>query len=617
MRKIYFLLLISATSSLPVFSQDLPDADFLASLSEEVGRDLTAENANRFPKAGEIAKLHKFDISVDDNRKALDQLQLNIDELRNKLSQDDLSSISGNQLRRFGDVIFSSLQSSFMPINLPNLDPNYILDYGDILRVQVTGKTALDLKVDVNRDGSISLKSIGRVYVAGLSLDAASKVIISKVQSHILGTDAAVSLVNIRDVQVLLLGAVNFPGAYTVSGNSNALHVLNAAGGIADHGSFRDIKITRDNDVINNIDLYDIFIYGKNTALQRLRSGDVIFVNPKKGEVAISGGVNNPMIYEIIEEETIADVVDFAGGFSKIDQSNPRIILTNRANNSNTNSSYQSLITDDFAQRVAKDNDNIFVPFYKQDFIPSKSVTISGMVKYPGTYYIEDGDRLSKLIDLAGGLKENAYTFAATLLRQSAKDVQRSYYKKTYQDTITFLAANLGNQTTGIYNSSSDGALKIILEELRSREPSGRLIAEFDPYVLKSEPLKDTLLEHGDEIYIPAFTDHIFLLGDFKSPGVHKYSSSLSVSDYVEQAGGFSKFSDKSLLIIDPNGIANEVKPMFLGKYISDQEIYPGTVILATREVGKVRGLNYATTIAPVISSLAISLASLNSIVDS
>jgi hypothetical protein len=89
------------------------------------------------------------------------------------------------------------------------------------------------------------------------------------------------------------------------------------------------------------------------------------------------------------------------------------------------------------------------------------------------------------------------------------------------------------------------------------------------------------------------------------------------VSDYVEQAGGFSKFSDKSLLIIDPNGTANEIKPMFLGKYISDHEIYPGTVILATREVGKVRGLNYATTVAPVISSLAISLASLNSIVDS
>ena len=151
---------------------------------------------------------------------------------------------------------------------------------------------------------------------------------------------------------------------------------------------------------------------------------------------------------------------------------------------------------------------------------------------------------------------------------------------------------------------------------MRSREPKGRVIAEFNPYVLRNDPSKDTLLEHGDKVNIPAFTDYIFLLGDFKNPGVHKYHSSLSVSDYVKQAGGFSKFSDKSMIIIDPNGISQEVKPAFFGKYISDHELYPGSVILATREVGKVRGLNYATTVAPVISSLAISLASLNSIVD-
>lgn len=615
MRKIQLVLFLSAIFSISVYSQ-VPDEDFLASLSEEVGRDLNAENENRFPKAGEIAKLHKYDITVDSNRKALDELQLNIDDLRNKLSQNDQFSGASTQLRRFGDVIFSSLQSSFMPINLPNLDPNYILDYGDILRVQVTGKQVLDLKVDVNRDGSISLKNFGKIYVAGLSLDAAAKVVSNKVKSYILGTDAAVSLVNIRDIQVLLLGSVNSPGVYTVSGNSNALHVLNAAGGIADQGSFRDIKVTRDNKVISNIDLYDIFIFGQNTSLPRLRSGDVIFVKPKNAEVAISGGVSNPMIYEVVENETIADVVNFAGGFSKTDKSDPRVIVTNRANNSSSQNSYQTLLTDDLSQYIAKDNDNIYVPFYKQNFIQSKSVTISGMVKYPGTYYIDEGDRISKLIELAGGIKDNAYTFAGTLLRQSTKDVQESFYKKTYQDTITFLAANLGNQTTGMYNASSDGALKIILEELRSREPTGRVIAEFDPYVLKNDPGKDTLLEHGDKVNIPAFTDYIFLLGDFKSPGVHKYYSSLSVSDYVEQAGGFSKFSDKSILIIDPNGVSHHVKPAFFGKYISDHEIYPGSVILATREVGKVRGLNYATTVAPVISSLAISLASLNSIVD-
>lgn len=619
MRKYHFLLFSLTIFLTPAFSQE-PDADFLASLSQDVAGNLeakAAESSGEFvPKVGEIAKLHKYDTSLDSNLKTLNQLQLNIDDLRNRLGQSEQSYVAGSELRRFGDVIFNSVQSSFMPINIPNLDPDYVLDYGDILRVQITGKTSLDLKVDVQRDGSISIKTVGNIFVAGLTLEAANKAVKAKVQSYILGTDTAVSLINIRDIQIVLLGAIKFPGVYTVSGNSNALHVINAAGGIADHGSFRNIRITRNDQVIDNIDLYDMFIFGRNTSLSRLRSGDVVFVGPKSAEVAVSGGVNNPMIYEVIEGETIANVINFAGGFSQTDESDARIILSNRANNTDSNTSYQILQNNMLSQRLAKHNDNIYIPFYKQNFAPSKAVKISGMVRYPGTYFIDEGDRLSKVIDLAGGLKENAYTFAGTLLRKSTKEVQQAYYKKTYQDTVSFLAANLGNQTTGMYSAASDGAMKIILEELRSSEPSGRVIAEFDPYILKNEPHKDILLENQDEIHIPAFTNYIFLLGEFKNPGVHKYVNTLSVNNYIQQAGGFSKFSDKTILIIDPNGMAREIKPGFFKKYSGKLDLYPGSVILATREIGKIRGLNYATTVAPIVSSLAISLASLNSIVD-
>ena len=614
MNKYFLFTALFFSMTIPVLSQ-VPDPDFLASLSDELGTDLTGES-DKLGKAGEIAKIHKLDTSQESNKKILDEIQLNIDDLRNKISQDTNSTNAFEELRRFGETIFSSIQTSFMPINLPNLDSNYILDYGDILRIQVTGKLALDLEVDVNRDGSVSIKNVGTVYVAGLSLAEASKAIVAKIKGHILGTDAFVSLVNIRDIQVILLGAVKFPGTYTVSGSSNALHVLNVSGGIADYGSFRNIRITRNDKLISNIDLYDIFIFGKNTALPKLRSGDVIYVSPKISEVAISGGVNNPMIYEVVDGETIEDVIAFAGGFSKLNKEDPRIIISNRANLSTSNNLYQIFSMNNYKNVIAKDNDNIYVPFYKQEFIPSKSVTISGMVRYPGTYFIEEGDKLSKVIELAGGLKNNAYTFAGTLFRNSAKIVQENFYRKTYQDTISFLSANLGNQTAGMFSASSDGALKIILEELRSRKPLGRVIAEFDPIELRNNPLKDILLESGDQIHIPAFTDYIFALGEFNNPGVQTYNNNFSLTQYIDQAGGFSKFSDKSILLIDPNGISREIKPAFFGRFIESNEIYPGSVILASREIGKIRGLNYATTVAPVISSLAISLASLNSIVD-
>ena len=437
MNKYFLFTALFFSMTIPVLSQ-VPDPDFLASLSDELGTDLTGES-DKLGKAGEIAKIHKLDTSQESNKKILDEIQLNIDDLRNKISQDTNSTNAFEELRRFGETIFSSIQTSFMPINLPNLDSNYILDYGDILRIQVTGKLALDLEVDVNRDGSVSIKNVGTVYVAGLSLAEASKAIVAKIKGHILGTDAFVSLVNIRDIQVILLGAVKFPGTYTVSGSSNALHVLNVSGGIADYGSFRNIRITRNDKLISNIDLYDIFIFGKNTALPKLRSGDVIYVSPKISEVAISGGVNNPMIYEVVDGETIEDVIAFAGGFSKLNKEDPRIIISNRANLSTSNNLYQIFSMNNYKNVIAKDNDNIYVPFYKQEFIPSKSVTISGMVRYPGTYFIEEGDKLSKVIELAGGLKNNAYTFAGTLFRNSAKIVQENFYRKTYQDTISFL----------------------------------------------------------------------------------------------------------------------------------------------------------------------------------
>ena len=180
MRKFHFLLLTSIIYLAPVFSQE-PDADFLASLSQDVAADLeakAAETSGEFvPKVGEIAKLHKYDTSLESNLKTLHQLQLNIDDLRNKLTQGDKSYVAGSKLRRFGDVIFNSVQSSFMPINIPNLDPDYVLDYGDILRVQITGKLSLDLKVDVQRDGSISIKTVGNIFVAGLTLEAANKAV--------------------------------------------------------------------------------------------------------------------------------------------------------------------------------------------------------------------------------------------------------------------------------------------------------------------------------------------------------------------------------------------------------------------------------------------------------
>ena len=122
-----------------------------------------------------------------------------------------------------------------MPINEPNFDSSYMLDFGDTLRNPVywTRKTLIE-ELSVKRDGSINIPEIGKIFVSGLSLNDVSKLIKTKVSNAYIGVEAFITLINVRDIQVLVTGNAFNPGIYTLNGNSNMLHALNMAGGIDD-----------------------------------------------------------------------------------------------------------------------------------------------------------------------------------------------------------------------------------------------------------------------------------------------------------------------------------------------------------------------------------------------
>ena len=178
-----------------------------------------------------------------------------------------------NESKIFGKDFFDTMQTTFMPINEPNLDYSYVLDFGDVLEIQLLGQNDLLEKFQIKRDGSINIPSIGKIFVSGLSLDDASLLIKAKVEEAFIGTNAFISLTNIRDIRVLITGNSYNPGIYTLNGNSNILHALNMAGGISEIGSYRNIELIRDNQVIEVIDLYDVLIFGKTNFNKTLRSG--------------------------------------------------------------------------------------------------------------------------------------------------------------------------------------------------------------------------------------------------------------------------------------------------------------------------------------------------------
>jgi protein involved in polysaccharide export with SLBB domain len=517
-------------------------------------------------------------------------------------------SLGSNDLSRFGERFFNSIQTTYSPINMPNFGDDYILDVGDELSIQIETAQAIDETFQIGRNGSIAIPGMGTLTLSGLSFSEARTLIKSQAKKKLLASETYITLDKLRDIQVFMIGNISMPGLYTLSGGSSILHAINVAGGINQNGSFRKIELIRKNQTLEFIDLYDTLIFGKNIFLSTLRSGDTIKVHPVNFLIPISGGVSSPGIYELNEGEKLIDLVRFAGGISSNASSKDLLMIKRQNDNSNN---FLELHSSEFSKFSLQPRDSVVAPFVKTAIYKAKSVTVNGAVEMPGEYFINESSKLSDVIEAAGGYRQNAYILGGALFRSAAKDLQIQFNQRRYADTINEIISNIAG--TGA-STGSDTA--IFLEELRSQnaELKGRMIVEFDLTKTEVDPEKDTPLVDGDEIYIPVVPSHVYLFGDFREPAIVPFQPQNSLNDYIKLAAGKNSSSARHFIIIDPNGSSHYVPENFLSAFGRTVDIYPGSIIYMPREMGKIKGLQYAQAISPVLSSLAISLASLNSI---
>ena len=501
--------------------------------------------------------------------------------------------ISDFESKRFGVDLFNSMQTSFMPLNEPNVDADYVIDFGDTLEVQVLGPKSYTEKVEVKRDGSISLKELGRVYVGGLSLGRADNLIQAKMSSAFVGREAFTSILSVRDIQVYIMGEAVNPGLYTLNGNSNALNALYMAAGILESGSFRNILLKRDGKTLINIDLYDLFINGNTNSQMRLRSGDVILIPSHNNIASIYGGVKRPFEYELKDSETLFDLIKFANGFSEdATKENIRLI---RGDGSLV------IISQDEIEKVNIENrDSIFV-----DSNLYKTISVDGAVLFPGSYTVNMDAKLSDVIKKAGGYRDDAYPLGGVLENTSAGNLSYFAAELSHKKLIENFFANGITVTAG---------LAPVLEELK-QVPSNRIVATFDLDLIEEDPSKDTYLESGDSIFIPVKTQQIYVFGAVNSPGATRHIKASSINDYIDEKGGFSKAASKDLIfVINPNGESSlyTQKKIFGLGYVGGV-IPPGSTIFVTPKMN-MTAVQASSIWAPVVSSLALSVASINSL---
>ena len=416
----------------------------------------------------------------------------------------------------FGYEIFGYLPSTFEPLSSGPVDPEYPIGPGDEVIIQVWGDNEFTHAAVVGREATITVPDIGQIVLNGLTLAQAKRLITDRLGAVYSGirtrrptTFVDVTLGKLRTIQVFILGDVVRPGGYTISSVSTVLNALYNAGGPTSHGSMRDVRIVRHNEVWKHVDLYGYILRGSKAEDVRLQSGDVVFIPPTGKVAAILGEVHRSAIYELRDGEGFRDLLRLAGGLQStavvgralVDRVVPfgqRDSLRGEDRVA-VDLPLRQILADSTSNPPLADRD--IVQVFRIGETRTNTVVISGSaVLRPGMYELRPGMRVSDLVN-AGGLKPDAYFDRATLVR-TAEDRSRSIQRFNLRDAM------------------------------------------------EHQPEDDLVLQKLDEVTVRSIWDiqerhTVSITGSVREPGKYEYLNGMTIMDLIFRAGGLKESAYK------------------------------------------------------------------------
>ena len=397
------------------------------------------ELQNIFTQQTQLTKLEKEEISfVALNKKRIElatelcqkdqRACFLIDEYRFYKAAEELPQ-NFEELQLYGHDIFAGYSNEFNFFDSLPLSDSYKVKIGDRLKISLFGGFSFESVLDVNMMGSIIIPDIGEFQLAGLTYKEASLKIKEEIGEKYVGTEAYISLDQIRSKQIYALGNVKTPGTYAINAFGSPLNALISAGGVNQNSSLRSIQVLRDNKIIETIDLYDLLINGDVTSSDfLLNDGDSILVNGLKSRASIIGEVIRPAIYEIVDNESLEQLLKFALGATPFaDLSN---ISVERLLPSGQSTIMKPKTASSF---LLRNGDKVIVNSSQGEKI--NSVAISGALRNAGEYSLEGSNTLGNIIKLQTDLLDNTYIGFAAIKRLN-------YQSKSYR----IIGFNLGSQ---------------------------------------------------------------------------------------------------------------------------------------------------------------------------
>lgn len=490
------------------------------------------------------------------------------------------SEVADKTLRRFGAQLLVPEARDFTTPPDTIVPPDYRMNAGDVLLLGLTGSVEVsNLKLTIDTEGKIFLPRVGPVRVAGLRYADLQTAISAQIARHYRNFQLSVSVTRLHGITVYVTGFANVPGSYTVSSLSTLVNAVFASGGPSAGGSFRSIQLRRDGKLVADFDLYDLLLKGDKTNDAVLQNGDVIFIAPVGAQVAVIGSANNEAIFEARPEDTLTDVLRYAGGVNTA--ANLDTLLT--LDPLDLESGWQQVTAADASGQVAKRAQVLRVvtklgiarPLSKQNVF----VTVGGEVAHPGRYFLQPGASIAQVIEQAGGLTPDAYVFGTVFTRESLRLAERKNYERAVRDIEYLLtAAPLTSTLSKESDTSRIVQLRSVVAQLRDRKPDGRLILDMDADAARLPG--NVMLENNDTIYIPPVMHSVGVFGAVPGAGSFQFRPGMTVGDYLREAGGVQKLGDRGqTFVVRANGKLLAPKRGFLAGSVLKEPALPGDLV--------------------------------------
>jgi polysaccharide biosynthesis/export protein len=413
-----------------------------------------------------------------------------------EIKTDSLGIKDSTQNTIYGSNFFSNnvYDLSDKTPTAPPLD--YRLGPGDEVIISLWGGAELQQAYTIAKDGSIFPRLAGKIYLQGLTFDAAGNVIRQKFSRIVpSSTRIDVQMGKPRTVRVTIIGEVKKPGTYTMSAFNPAINALFRAGGLTELGNLRRIEIQRRGQTVDILDLYEYLRKGSRGQEIYLEDNDVILISLYEKKVHAIGRFKRPMYYLLTGDEGLTDLIELAGGPAF----NARNSLVHIKTISNESERYIDLaalsklnvVNGQYTDLILNDGDEVTLKAINEGL--SNIVNIEGAVNYPDEYEVKDGERLADVLKRAGGISNTAYLPRAYILRGN-NDLESSALKVDLKNinepnNINNIPVFPGDRIKIL--STRDFDQKYVIEVLGFVRKPGKI-----PYY-KNMKLKDALLLSG------------------------------------------------------------------------------------------------------------------------